>query len=296
MRSFFALLLDAYQRFLNDDGWAIASHIALTGLTSLFPFLIFFTAMAGTFGSQELADEAARILFDSWPEKVGTPIIQEVRNVLGQPHGGVLTLGGVLALYFASNAVEALRTGLNRAYDRVETRSWWLLRLEAIAFVMLGALALLTLAFGVVLGPLIFSAIETYVPGIEPLRPTYTLSRLSLAALVLIVTLVVVHKFLPAGKRSLRMIAPGVGFTIVCSLAAGEAFGAYLARFSQNYISTYAGLASVMIALVFLYWMAAIFVFGGELNIAIEGARARAAKRGENGEIANSLDSERGVS
>ena len=281
MRSLVALLLDAYQRFLDDDGWAIASHIALTGLTSLFPFLIFFTALAGTFGSKELADEAARILFDSWPEKVGTPIILEVRNVLGQPHGGVLTFGGVLALYFASNAVEALRTGLNRAYDRVETRSWWLLRLEAIAFVLLGALALLTLAFGVVLGPLIFAAVERYVPGIEPLRQTYTLSRLTLAALVLILTLVVVHKYLPAGRRSLRTIAPGVAFTILCSLAAGEAFGAYLARFSESYISTYAGLASVMIALVFLYWMSAIFVFGGEINTAIEVARSAREKSRE---------------
>jgi membrane protein len=31
----------------------------------------------------------------------------------------------------------------------------------------------------------------------------------------------------------------------------------------------YAGLASVIIALVFLYFIAAIFVYGGELNAAI---------------------------
>jgi membrane protein len=35
----------------------------------------------------------------------------------------------------------------------------------------------------------------------------------------------------------------------------------------------YAGLASAMIALVFLYWTASIFVFGGELNAAWRRAR-----------------------
>ena len=37
----------------------------------------------------------------------------------------------------------------------------------------------------------------------------------------------------------------------------------------------YAGLASAMIALVFLYWSATIFVYGGELNAEILHQRAR---------------------
>ena len=37
----------------------------------------------------------------------------------------------------------------------------------------------------------------------------------------------------------------------------------------------YAGLASAMIALVFLYWNATIFVYGGELNAAIIKERER---------------------
>jgi uncharacterized BrkB/YihY/UPF0761 family membrane protein len=45
----------------------------------------------------------------------------------------------------------------------------------------------------------------------------------------------------------------------------------------RNYISTYAGLASVMIALVYLYWVAFLFVFGGELNASIIRARQKRA-------------------
>jgi membrane protein len=45
---------------MRDDGWAIASHIALSILTSLFPFLIFVTALAGFLGSKNLGDEGVQ--------------------------------------------------------------------------------------------------------------------------------------------------------------------------------------------------------------------------------------------
>jgi len=43
-------------------------------------------------------------------------------------------------------------------------------------------------------------------------------------------------------------------------------------------VTYYAGLASAMVALVFLYFSAWIFIYGGELNAAI--ARERAIRRG----------------
>src|SRR6266849_4161187 len=63
----FRVVLDAYYRFNANYGWAIASHIALSTLMSLFPFLILVTAIAGFIGSKELADEVARILIEAWP-------------------------------------------------------------------------------------------------------------------------------------------------------------------------------------------------------------------------------------
>ena len=66
---------------------------------------------------------------------------------------------------------------------------------------------------------------------------------------------------------------PGILITLMLWLATGVGFGRYLAKFAYTYVTYYAGLASVMVALVFLYWTASIFVYGGELNAAI--ARAR---------------------
>jgi membrane protein len=268
---------DAFDAFVRDDGWAIASHIALAILMSLFPFLIFVTALSGFLGSQQLADQVAALLLEAWPKEVAGPIAAEIASVLTDAHGGLLTVGAVLALYFSSSAIESLRIGLNRAYDVMEARPWWLLRLESIGYVMVGAAALIALSFLIVGAIGNMSRLLRYAPWIGPIQKGFTFWRLTVATVVLVVALVLVHKWLPAGRRKLGEIAPGIAATLALWLLTGVAFGRYLAEFAYTYVSTYAGLATAMVALVFLYWTAAIFVYGGELNSSIKKAHQTSA-------------------
>jgi membrane protein len=96
-----------------------------------------------------------------------------------------------------------------------------------------------------------------------------TVARYGITIVAMVIALFILHVWLPAGRRTFSQILPGIIFTMLASLASGIGFGLYLARFANNYVTMYAGLASVIIALVFLYFIAAIFVFGGELNAAI---------------------------
>jgi membrane protein len=200
--------------------------------------------------------------------------------VLTTAHGGLLTVGAALALLFSSSGIESLRIGLNRAYGVVETRDWWLLRLESIGYVLVAAIALIALSFLIVLGPLILRTATRYLPGLSQFEGIVTFLRFGVATVVLVTALVVVHKWLPAGRRSLREIMPGIVVTLAMWLMTGVAFGRYLAEFASAYVSMYAGLASAMIALVFLYWTATIFIYGGELNAAIVRLRQKRDKAG----------------
>jgi membrane protein len=95
---------------------------------------------------------------------VSSQIAGDVRNVLTTARGGVLTVGAIFAIYFASSGVESLRIGLNRAYGLTDPRPWWLLRLESIGYVLVAAVGLLALSFLVVLGPLVFRTALVYLP------------------------------------------------------------------------------------------------------------------------------------
>jgi membrane protein len=269
VRLWFGVAVDAFYRFVADDGWAIASHIALSTLMSMFPFLILITAIAGFNGSSDLADEVARIIVAAWPREVSSGIAGEIHSVLTTARGDVLTVGAFFAIYFASSGVESLRIGLNRAYGLVDPRPWWLLRLESIGYVLVSAIGFLTLAFLVVLGPLVFRAALAYAPWLEPLESHYDVGRFTAATILLTTSLLILHMWLPAGRRQFREVWPGIAATLVLWIVAGFVFGRYLADFSYAYVTYYAGLASAMTALVFLYFTALIFIYGGELNAAI---------------------------
>ena len=187
-----------------------------------------------------------------------------------------------LAIYFASSGIESLRIGLNRAYGAErEPRSWWLLRLESIAYVLVAAVALLVLAFLVVLAPLIFATAVRYAPLARTAVAACSTSCASRSpAVVLIVALVIAHKWLPAGRRPLlddrarhRRDAGAVAARRrTCSATTWR-------DFAYTYVTYYAGLASAMIALVFLYVIASIFIYGGELNAAIAALARRQGAR-----------------
>jgi membrane protein len=277
IRLCYRVALDSLYRFNADDGWAIASHIALSVLMSMFPFLILVTAIAGFIGSKNLAEQVASLIVAAWPREVSGGLTDVIHTVLTTARGDILTIGAVFALYFASSGIESLRIGLNRAYGLSETRPWWLLRLESIGYVLVAAAGLLALAFLVVLGPLVFRAALSYFDWLAPLEGHYNIARFSVATFVLTLALLILHMWLPAGRRHIDEVWPGIAATLLLWLSCGFVFGRYLADFRYTYVTYYAGLASAMVALVFLYFTAWIFIYGGELNAAI--ARERQDRR-----------------
>jgi len=268
------IVATSMKNFLADEGWAIASHIALSALMAMFPFLIVVTALAGFFfGSKELADEAARLMLEMWPQQVAGPLSLDLQGMLTSLHGSALTFGVIFAIYFASSGVESLRIALNRAYSKTEPRTWWMLRLESIIYVLVGAVALLAFAFLVVLAPLIWWKVILYLPALSPFGYLITFARFTVAGVVIVIALTIMHLWLPAGRRPIGEVFPGIFATLALWLISGELFGRYLAEFAYGYVTMYAGLASVMIALVFLYINASIFIFGGELNAVLHDIR-----------------------
>ena len=270
----------AYRQLTVNDGWAMASHVALSGLLALFPFLIFLTAVASFLGTRQLSETAVSLLFGALPAAVAAPMAIEVHNVLTGQRGDLLTFGAVLALWFASSGVESLRLALNRAYDELDERWFYITRLRALFFVFLGVVGLLVLAFLVVLGPTILQIAARYVPELASLPLSVSILRYVITIAILFLVLMATHLWLPTGTRRIADVLPGIALTLFAWLLAAVGFGFYLVNFA-SYASTYAGFAGATIALVFLYFLSVFFVAGGEYNAAVmrEKRMARSDRR-----------------
>lgn len=286
IRSFAPIVWDALRRFERDDGWAIASHVALSGLLAIFPFLIFVTALAAFLGAGEASGSIVSLIFDTLPSGVAMPLATEVQKVLTTPRGGILTIGVLLTLWVSSSAVESLRIALGRAYHSPTSKPVWLARLQSIWFVMLGAFGLVVVAVFIVLWPILWSFTLGYVANAFPeyaasfvsMELASDIARYVLSVSVVATGLTLTHLWLPGGRRTVREVLPGVAFTVALWIVGATGFSIYLSRFA-DYASTYAGLAGVMTAIVFLNVSAALFILGAEFNAALAARRKSRAER-----------------
>lgn len=259
-RRAWAVLWDAISHFSADDGWAMASHVALSALMAIFPFFIFVAAFTGTFGDPNLANTVAGMVFSAWPPEVAGPIASQVHQVLAPIHGNLLTISAVLALYFASNGIEAVRTALNRAYRVVDRRSIFILRAQSLLLVLLGTV-------GVVLLAAVGFAVAT-LPTLQSIEGIVAALGALATSMIVVVTLVLAHVWLPAGRPHWTRLWPGILFTLVTWLLSAWIFAYYLRRFA-NYAATYAGLAGVVTAIFFLWVVAVLMIFGAEFNASL---------------------------
>jgi membrane protein len=273
VKNTWVILRDAVGHFRADDGWAMASNVALSALMAVFPFVIFVTALAGFIGRQSLAQAVAAILFETWPADIARPIAADVQEVVMQAHVRLLTISALVAVVLAANGVEATRTALSRAYRVVDRRSIVFRMAQSIAFVLAGALASLALASVVVLTPDMIDRLVTRLPVLKPYIIEVTVVRYAVTAVVLVVVLVASHLWLPAGRPPWRQLWPGIVLTLVLWVISAVIFRIYLERFA-NLAATYAGLASVFTAIFFLYVVALSLIFGAEYNAALGRLRA----------------------
>lgn len=187
-----------------------------------------------------------------------------------------MAIGGLLAVFFASNGVYAVRQALTDAYREHDARPLWKSRALCVVFFLCGS-ALLTVAAVLTLAVPLY--VDTVYQGGEGVR-SYDTFRPGVSFALLIFSVFACHLWLAGHHQSLKQVFPGVVLTVVLWLSAGKIFALYVTNFS-SYSITYAGLAGVMAALVFMYLMAVIFVIGAEFNgrlIAITKAETESVK------------------
>ena len=255
----------AWRLVMQDEGLELSGYIAFTAFFSLFPFVIFLAALAGFLGDRETADEFISAMFEFMPTDVAETLAPAVREVMGARRGGLLTIGILTTLWFASNGIEALRTGLNRAYGVSEERPIWRLRLQSIAFVIAGGMIIFFLSLAVILGPLIWRVLGPTLHDLLGTQLVFISLRYLVAVVLLWGALMLLHRWLPNTRQAYLRVLPGVCATTLLWLAGASLFSWYVGNLA-DYSAFYGSLGGVAITLFFFYGSAIIFIFGGELN------------------------------
>src|SRR5690625_6852021 len=120
-------------KFQHDKVFLLGSSQAFYYLLSLFPMLVIGLAIIPYLNIDP--EQAVNFLKDTLPGDMADVFQNSFVNLINNPRGGLLAIGVVGALWSVSNAVHALISAVNEAYEVEETRSFIFVRAVALVFV-----------------------------------------------------------------------------------------------------------------------------------------------------------------
>jgi len=270
VRAVWALLLDAYNEWSEDNAPRLGAALAYYTVFSIAPLLILSIAVVGlVFGQEAAQGQVMAQIGDLVGEQVAGAVQGLIASSSNPSSGLVATIIGLATLLFgASGVFLELQRSMNEIWDvppRQESGIWTLVKSRFFSFAMVlgvGCLLLLSLALTAVLSA-VGAYFQEFVPASVSGRAVY---GLDLAASLTIFTILfaLMFKVLPDAGAAWRDVWMGAAVTAVLFVVGKFLLGLYLGR--AGVASTYGAAGSLIVLLLWVYYSAQILFFGAELT------------------------------
>ena len=239
---------------------AAASFYALF---SIFPLLIFLSALSNYFGSSEaLVVRMNRYL----PPQIRDGIVAYFKYASSNHSTGFLILGAVFSVWFLYRLVDYLNYTLSVIYTP-DSPAPFLKRLpRAIVTTLIVLVSIPILFLTIVFGKSILVWLQSLYSFPTFLIWLWRMIRFPIVAFVMYGLLAVAYRFATYHVFSAREVSPGAALSFFSWLAVTVLFAGYLDKVG-DYGLLYGALGTVIALLIWLYMSTYSFLFGAVFNI-----------------------------
>jgi membrane protein len=246
-----------------------ASAIAYSFFLALFPAIIFLFTLIPYIPIPDFQNELLLLIKSVVPESTYETIEGTVSDIIKRPRGGLLSLGFLMAVIFATNGISSIMAAFDATVHSINRRTWigqWYISAVLLAIL----LTLLALAISLVTGG---QTLLNYIVEHFQMFDRFTYHLLSVIKWVIIVALfffayAFLYYMAPAKKTKWRFISAGGSLATFLSIVALFGFTYYINHFSQ-YNKLYGSIGTLLIILLLIYIMALIMLIGFEVNASI---------------------------
>jgi membrane protein len=284
-RDYFAILKRSFKEFNNDHMTNIAAALAYYAFLAIPATLLIVAGLFGLLAGPNAVTTVINKLHGIIPGQASQLLEGSLRN-LTQHQGTSITLlvvGGALAFWTLTGAMQNVMWALNIAYDREEGRGFVRRRIVGL-WMVLFALIGFALAFGVlVLGPHLSTWIGNASGAKTPVKIAWYVAEWPLLVGGLLFVFAALMYYGPNVEHPRwRFLSVGAVFSLAVWLIASGAFAFYASRFS-SYNKTWGSLAAVVVMLTWLWLSSCALLLGAEINAETE--RSRELRKGEPAEV-----------
>ena len=255
--------IEISQEITDDHVGAYAAQSAFFFMLCLIPIILLLITMV-QYTPVTKADVMTAVI-QVFPSSVDSLITSIVNQVYNQSTG-IIPVTVVVALWSAGKGVLAMTGGLNCVYNCRETRNYIFLRIRATLYTVMFILVIIFLLVLSVFGNTLNIFIAEHVPILSRLADWLIRMRVYIMPVVLMVFSLLIYKFLPNRKDSLKKQIPGAIFAAIGWMIVSWIFSVYVDLF-KGFSDMYGSLTTIVLIMLWMYFCMYSILLGGEVNI-----------------------------
>ena len=253
---------------LTTRASSIAFHFALASL----PLIIYFFTLIPYLPIPNFQEGVLSMVESILPSNVYVLLESTLMDMFIK-RKALQLLGILIALFFATNAINVLIVAFNNTYHAIETRSW-IERRAIAAFLVIIMFILIATAVSLI----IFSRSATnLLDSKEIIQKVFTLYLFRIGKWIVIIAMIYsALSFLywlgPSRKMKWKFYSAGSSLASVLVILTSLIFSSIINNFGQ-FNKFYGSIGTLMVILLWLYLNSIALLIGFELNASIKGAK-----------------------
>ncbi len=252
-----------------------AAAISFSFFLALFPTIIVFFTIIPYLPIQGFQQELMEVIQMVLPEATNAWIVGIINDIITREQGGVLTIGFILTLFFASAGFKSILIAFNSSVHE-EDKPIGFFRLQWVSIVLLLTFAITSV---ITISAILFNDFILswlFDEGLLKQRALYYLIQSGNWLLILaMVQFMIATLYYFGGRHKARFKIISAGstvFTVVMVLLVVLIFDFYIDNFN-SYNVLYGSIGTLLIVLMWIYIISYVLLLGFEINSSIQAAK-----------------------
>ena len=249
-----------------------ASSLAFNFFLAFFPSIIVLFTLIPYIPIVDIQETLMELITTILPPHTNEIAFSTIYDIINNPRSGLLSIGFVLTIFFATNGVNSLIEAFNSSYHINESRSIIQQRLLSLGITfLLSCILMITILLIMFSKTVVNYLIITEI--IENKSIEYILfGKWMVIIIMLFVGISIIYHFGPTIKKKFKLFTPGSIISTCLIIVTSSFFNYYISNFAE-YNKVYGSIGALIIILLWMYINSIILLIGFELNASIFNAK-----------------------